>query len=417
MSRHSSAAEHTLETGALPPLVVSEVDDLAALRAMAPEWDLLLDDADGDGIFRSPGWLLPWAATLAPSVRPRVLAVRAAGHGELWGLLPLCEEVNGRPRHWRLMGSTVVGSDHLGLVARRGGEVACARAVAAALEQAAASGRLDVLELEDLDPEAAANVALLDELARGPAGQAPRRLISHRASECPFVPGSELRPFPGLHVERSDPSMAAQLRRKRAWLERRPGYQVRRCEGAETAAALEEWLRLHHWRWQLEGGSGALISPEVDRFHRAAATELGPLGRLSIYLMEAEGTVVAAVYTVQRGTKACFYQSGYDPAWNKRSVGAVLLSLVLEDCGARGMVELDLLRGAESYKFRLASGRRETRTVQVPMTRVGRIWLEGGARLRAARAWLKARLPDGVRETLKSGLARVRRLRGREGGT
>jgi CelD/BcsL family acetyltransferase involved in cellulose biosynthesis len=217
--------------------------------------------------------------------------------------------------------------------------------------------------------------------------------------------GAGGRAFPGAHFESTDPELARQLQRKRAWLERRDGYAFQRTE---DPSALRHWERLHTLRWEQEGGSGAVDGPATLEFHRDVSQRLAARGRLRLYLLEAEGAVVACIYGFEHGTKAYFYQCGYDPAWAKRSVGSILLGMVVEETHRRGLLELDLLRGSESYKFRFAKGRRQTLRLEQSLTLRGDAALTWDGAYTRLRGWVKQALPEPWRKPISQALHRWR---------
>jgi CelD/BcsL family acetyltransferase involved in cellulose biosynthesis len=64
---------------------------------------------------------------------------------------------------------------------------------------------------------------------------------------------------------------------------------------------------------------------------------------------------VGALHAMAAHGRAYAYLSGLDPAWARFSPGSVLLLQLVEDAVAEGLLELDLLRGREPYKYRLGA--------------------------------------------------------------
>src|SRR6266542_5492495 len=60
--------------------------------------------------------------------------------------------------------------------------------------------------------------------------------------------------------------------RRRRWLEKQPGFAIGVAETpAEVPEAMEDFLRLHHLRWDAEGGSAGIPRGLVEDFHRDVA--------------------------------------------------------------------------------------------------------------------------------------------------
>jgi CelD/BcsL family acetyltransferase involved in cellulose biosynthesis len=155
--------------------------------------------------------------------------------------------------------------------------------------------------------------------------------------------------------------MGAQWRRRRRWLEQRPGFAFAELTAPDAVAAgLDALFALHHQRWSSDGGSDAIDSPAVEAFHRDAARRLAARGWARLYLLSVAGAPRAALYGFRHGDRFAFYQAGYDPEWRQRSVGTVLLGHVIARSFADGAREFDFLRGCESYKLKWANGWRAT---------------------------------------------------------
>ena len=100
------------------------------------------------------------------------------------------------------------------------------------------------------------------------------------------------------------------------------------------------------------------------------------------------GAPVAAWYGFAWGDTVYFYQSGRDPAWERHSVGLVLMGTMIQRAIERGYRRFDFLRGADPYKRQWTTTDRMTE--QITIFRRGL----GGRALRAldAAAQLRARL-------------------------
>jgi CelD/BcsL family acetyltransferase involved in cellulose biosynthesis len=145
----------------------------------------------------------------------------------------------------------------------------------------------------------------------------------------------------------------------------------------QLAHGLEVLFELHRRRWALAGGSDGIRDAALEAFHRAAAGGLGARGWARLFVLQVEGAPRAILYGFHLTDRLAFYQSGHDPDWRVRSVGSVLLGLILQWCFAAGIAEFDFLHGDEPYKLAWANGSRHTVRLR--------------ARARGVRPWLRER--------------------------
>lgn len=73
--------------------------------------------------------------------------------------------------------------------------------------------------------------------------------------------------------------------------------------------------------------------------------------RLKLYCCRLDGNIVGAMYCFQYKDKLSYYNSGFDPAFAKYSIGTILIACGIEEAISRGVREFDFLRGAEKYKY------------------------------------------------------------------
>src|SRR5262249_21736086 len=158
------------------------------------------------------------------------------------------------------------------------------------------------------------------------------------------------------------------------------GYSFQRLVNADAAvAAFDRFLELHEKRWAGQGGSDAMGGAATLDFHREMVVRLAKEGRLGFDELWADGACRATIYGIRAGSSHCFYQSGYDPEWAKKSVGLVCLGLSIEAAQAEGARTYDLLRGTESYKFDWATRTRELATVRLVGRSLGTALVTTGA--------------------------------------
>jgi CelD/BcsL family acetyltransferase involved in cellulose biosynthesis len=119
---------------------------------------------------------------------------------------------------------------------------------------------------------------------------------------------------------------------------------------AERGPALSRLIALHEARWRGRGRSEAFSSPELVAFHDEFTRRALSRGWLRLMELRLDGRPAAALYGLRYGGTFSFYQSGFDPAYAKDSVGLVMMALAIRGALEEGAAEYDLLHGDESYK-------------------------------------------------------------------
>lgn len=124
---------------------------------------------------------------------------------------------------------------------------------------------------------------------------------------------------------------------------------------AEVGPAIAEFLRLHHLR-----ALATALPSHDDRFgeprHRQFLDRITPVlveqGRLRVALLAVDGVNVAAQVVVEHAGTLYIYYSGFDPAWQKYSVGMIATAACIRDAIERGVSAVDFLGGTGQIKQR-----------------------------------------------------------------
>jgi hypothetical protein len=119
---------------------------------------------------------------------------------------------------------------------------------------------------------------------------------------------------------------------------------------------MQSLARLHAARWG-EEGSGAL-RPEAAAFHREFAALALERGWLRLWLAEVDDWPIAAWYGFRFGGAESYYQSGRDPAWDRESVGLVLLAHTIREAMNDSIGEYEAAAGRGGLQGPVRHGRR-----------------------------------------------------------
>ncbi|HEU0052458.1 MAG TPA: GNAT family N-acetyltransferase [Longimicrobium sp.] len=318
-----------MQLEAPPHLATEAIVSGEALNALRGEWSALWERSAATP-FQSPEWLLAWWRHFG-GAGLRALAVRR--EGELIGLAPLF--VHGFPDGTRQV--TPVGnglSDHVDLLAARGREGEVADAALGWLAEH--TDEWDTADFRDLP----AGSALLG--APLPDGIA--------AAEEEEVPAPALRLASAL--EDAVPSaFLKKLRYYRRRLEREHTVETVRADGDNWRPLFDALVALHSARWLRRGERGMFDDRATRLFHREVIAAFAARGWLRMYALLLDGRIVAVHYGFAAKGRAYYYLGGFDPAFERLSVGTVLVGHAIEEAAREGCREMDFLRGREPYKY------------------------------------------------------------------
>jgi len=331
--------------------MIERVETEAGFVALRDEWNELLAGSRAATPFLTWEWLYSWWNQLGRGFRLHILAVRSGGR--LVAVAPLVDR-GWEPVRLRLfrcvsfLGSPLraanVGSDYL--------DVFTAPDAAFALDEIAQAlaGEHNVLELAQVPAEGSNGERLVDRLG----GQGWRLQRDDKRDLCPWIDlqGHTWESY--LATRGSEHRYAVQ--RKLRKLHR--DFEVR-FERVTTEAgrqeALAQLIGLHERRWLEKGESDAFNTPGLRAFHEEFSRRALERGWLRLYVLRLNGVPAAAFYALRYADTFSFFQSGFDPAYARHSVGLVSMALSIQAAIAEGAGRYDMLHGTEEYKFHWAN--------------------------------------------------------------
>jgi CelD/BcsL family acetyltransferase involved in cellulose biosynthesis len=306
-----------------------EVEPLASPGAVGDLWDALA--LRSGSVFATREWASAWWRHHGDGQRPLTTLAHRAGRPV--AILPLCLERRGPVPVVGFAGHGA--ADELGPVCAPEDRLAALRAIGPAL-RAHGVGHAAVLA-ERLPGSGAAS-------ALGGV------VVAREAS--PVARGGRDGWDPWL--ARRSANFRGQVRRRERRLERSHGLRFRLARTpAELEAGLDVLVALHAARW---GDASQAFAGARVAFHREFALRGLARGWTRLWIAEAAGAPVAAWYGFRFAGSESFYQSGWDPAWEREAVGFVLLAHTMRAAFDDGLDEYRLLRGGEAYKARFATG-------------------------------------------------------------
>ena len=232
------------------------------------------------------------------------------------------------------MGDSALCSDHIDLLAASGHEAAVSRLIGDWLGRP--GDRL--LDLRGVRAGSMLAEVLPGRVRREPMAAAPYALLPDSA-------------------EAFRATLTSRFRRKiRNTTSRLEGEGVshRVLRGPAVRSGLDTLRELHRSQWQ--GRSEFLSS--FDCFV-AGCTGGIEVDEVVVHQLVTGDLVVATAFAFEVAGRASMYQSARltDPRW--KDVGVTLFASIVDDACARGLTEVDFLRGEEEWKGRFTTQRRE----------------------------------------------------------
>jgi CelD/BcsL family acetyltransferase involved in cellulose biosynthesis len=340
-------------------LTLDVVTDLAVLPA--DQWQALVDGSPGATVFQELGWLRAWWATCAPpGAKPWLLTAKA--ETTLVGVAPLFKAETGRggsaPRgELRFIGDPHSDYNQL-LVAD--GTPAVYDALLKALDDEVRLG--GCATLSDIPTHSDTARALLPRVR--PFG----RVALSPSTACPRL---------DLEVA---PTTASSLLRKQSF--RR---HANKLKGAGTVSVehiqdtgrirehLPAFFDQHVRRWHATPYPSLFLGDHNRRLYDRLLDELPPSRGVLFTVVTVDGRPAAYHYGFLSGRDLIWYKPAFEIDLADFSPGQALLYALVEWCVANGRAGLDFTRGDEAFKARYANQVRETRSLRLYHSLVGRV--------------------------------------------
>ena len=331
--------------------VVPRSERVAGFGVLDDEWNALAERTGS--IFSTALWSRLWWEHFGDD-RELLLHAGRSRDGALWLILPLYVWRRRMPRVVRFLGRGP--GDELGPVHAAGDHEAAATAL---------RGVLGELEWD---------VFLGEQL---PGDEGWSHLLGGRTWRREASPTLHLPASWEEYLAGRSANFRQQLRRREEALAREGDFALRLAGEATLDDDLDALFALHRARW----GSQRTDFRDTP-FHRELAREALGRGWLRLWLLELEGNPIAAWHGFQVGPVASYYQAGRDPAYDRLSLGFLLMSHSIRSAIAEGATEYRFGRGDEAFKTRFASG--DPGLESVAMSR-GVVGAAGFSAARAAR--------------------------------
>ena len=332
---HLRAGRRATTLGALRPEPIEHPE------ALRPEWSALAERSGN--LFATWEWQCAWWRHCGAGHELLAWLLRHPG-GEPACILPFCR-LGGGPI--RLIGYGP--SDRLAPICAPADRSVAAGAVAFVLAGQAAGER--ALVAEDMPAE------------EGWADLLGGEVVARQASPVLPLDGLDW----NAYMDSRSANFRQQLRARERRLLREHDVRFRVSDNASLEADLDALMTLHDARWS---GLAGTYAGGFGDLHRDFARVALERGWLHLRVLECAGRPVAALHAFRFGAAEWYYQAGRDPAFDRWSVGSLLLARAVREAIEDGLREYRFLRGGERYKRRFADGGPGVVTVRVALDRV-----------------------------------------------
>jgi CelD/BcsL family acetyltransferase involved in cellulose biosynthesis len=375
-------------------------ETIPAVLRLGKQWDELLSSWDVDNAFLRWDWIRTWLRVYGHSAD---LLIGLAVEGDQpVGLAPLAlvrekaTPLGPVVRSIRILGDGPLCPDHLVLPVRPGSEREFGRALLEALEERRSSW--DRIELRDLLGEHPA----WKEAERA-AKERGQHVIVRQRTHCPYI---ALPSAWDEYLESLGTKLKKSIRYGLRRLDREFSVEiVEPASIAEVDRMMEQLEWLHGRAWQTRGATGVFADQRFRLFHRLHARRSHRAKRGWLVGMRAQDRDLAVFLGFRTRRGGLYYQLGHDPELGSYSIGTMMVASCIRQAITQGFAEMDFLRGAGAYKYRLAKEERRGHDLIIHSGNIAdratslawafRLWVGGILRsaLGQKRArWLKTRI-------------------------
>jgi len=323
---------------------VSRIDE-CEFDTMQEEWNDLLSNSLSDNVFLRWEWIHTWWSVFRRQRTLYLLGVRR--QGRLIGIAPFYLESAKCPgRTIAKLCSDELSPDYLDLIVHKEAESEVVSAIRGHIH--ATRGEWDILVLEHLRPDSI--------LIRHLATFKGFNILMNHSHRCRYIRLEK----DFEHYWQGQHALArfALMKKERVLQEEK--HVIHRT--VQTQDDLQEGFQhlfaLHRKRASEAHVKSNFLSEDVQQFHLRLGRLFLPAGILNLHFLCAGQTPISAHYCFNYKKKIYFYQSGFDPLWNKWSLGMVQLLKAVRQAFEQGFEELDFLKGEEGYKVYWANAER-----------------------------------------------------------
>ena len=335
------------------------VETTAQFLRLEEDWNRLAKLCATKTPFMNWDWVRLWWEKYSNRFELIVGVARDARSGVIRGIAPLIigRRLEGVRRYLRqvgFMGSfSEVVSEGMDFLVAEGDEELVSAALARTF--AHTRSRWDAVHLQVMHAESPSALQIMAALAECGVGAATLNVSDSRFIAIPETWDA--------YARSRSPNWRSQYRRKaRRFFENHQGKVLVAGRDVEYSIAYDEFLRCHAMQWV--GGGSSFFHPVVKDFHRNLVERWVPSGRILMLLLEMDGRVGGAAYCFREDNRLWYYNTGWDPSFQRISAGQLVLGETLKWGIENGLRSIELLPGDYDYKIHWGKGCRRVMDIE-----------------------------------------------------
>jgi hypothetical protein len=179
---------------------------------------------------------------------------------------------------------------------------------------------------------------------------------------------------------RLDGRLRKDLRRCKRNLEK--DYQRVALKKYDELGSVEEAMNvffiLHQKRWESKGMPGVFNSQKVRDWYLEWAKQFANNGWLALYVLTANDEPIAGELCFEYNGVMHSGLTGFDPDFDRYSVGNLLTNHLIEKCIQKGIKEFDFMKGGEQYKLHWDTKYRRNTNIRIVNRKTGSLLYDMG---------------------------------------
>lgn len=322
----------------------SVIDTLEAFAELQESWDNLLAGAPNASLFLTWEWMFTWWEIYHPQNPGWKLHILVFRDGDsLIGILPLfvSSESIGFVKYKRVgfLGDEVESTDYLDIITSDAYRVYFTENLYSILAEEFSTA--DLIHFKGILAD-----SIIDQ---GFYHQNNGSSLRQEFRICPYItlPSS----FDD-YLSRLSSNFRYNIRRRTKKFLKQPGARLSIISEPERMAETIEMVFDLHWkRAQQKQLDTKFLKEKRCAFHQKCAERLAKKNYVKIFVGEIEGQPVASLYCYEFDNTLFYFQSGFDPDWDKISPGLVIMAYAIQYAIENNLRCFDFMRGNEEYKF------------------------------------------------------------------
>lgn len=364
------------------------IEDESRFEGLREQWNGLLLKSDIKSVFLRWEWMFKWWENYKPKLTDgRLFIIVGQSNGDLKLIFPayLDREKNGRLTVLYFLGSRFESSDYLSIIT-------CPQKSAELIGlmiEFVTQIRPDVdiwrlLNVLDNDSVMAAFQSHMQKTGR--------KVLRRHHQICPFI---SLHGGWDEYVKKLSKNMRYNMQRRirKLFDEFNAEFDWFK-KPDEIESAVESLFNLHEKRWETREENTRFQAGLRMQFHKDVSKLFMEADILRLFRIRVGEEIAAMLYCFQYQGEMMYFQAGFDPKWEKQSVGLVLMAKTIEYSFNHNLRLFDFMRGNEDYKYKWTSTVRKMDLLEVGITDKGKFSLQTENTIRGIKDFIKTLIPE-----------------------